>query len=202
METLAGAAVGAAVAGPVGALAGGLAASKLDTVGKRADRDRRAQLRAAERPDDPLIHARPRRILVPLDFSPPSKRAMRFARAWAEFFSAEVCLLHVVEPPVTVGELGTGPAGVVQRDIPGKAEAALRELADAEFPASSAVRVMVRRGTAFDQIAAAARETRADLIIVATHGRTGLSRVLLGSTAERVARHAPCPVLILRRRAG
>ena len=124
---------------------------------------------------------------------------MRFAREWAVFFSAEVCLLHVVEPTTAVGEFGTLPLGAVQRDIPGKAKAILTELARTEFPGTISLRIVVRKGKAFDQIAAVARDIRADVVIIATHGRTGLKHVLLGSTAEHVARHAPCPVLILRR---
>jgi nucleotide-binding universal stress UspA family protein len=61
------------------------------------------------------------------------------------------------------------------------------------------VSVHLRDGIAWDQIASAARELGADLILLATHGRTGLAHALLGSTAERVVRHAPCPVLTLRR---
>jgi universal stress protein A len=111
-----------------------------------------------------------------------------------------VYLLHVVEPTTLVGDFGTVPVGAVQRDIPGKAKAALLALAAAEFPDSIPVHAIVRKGTAYDQISATARVIRADLIIIATHGYTGLKHVVLGSTAERVARHAPCPVLVLRRR--
>jgi nucleotide-binding universal stress UspA family protein len=141
-----------------------------------------------------------KRILVPLDFSPPSQRAMRFAREWATIFGAEVFLLHVIEPTTSVGEFGTVPMGMVLRDFTAKAAAALQKLAAQEFPDSIPVSSTVRKGKAFDQIAAAAREIRADIVIIATHGHGGLKHALLGSTAERVARHAPCPVLVLRRR--
>jgi nucleotide-binding universal stress UspA family protein len=60
----------------------------------------------------------------------------------------------------------------------------------------------VRNGTAFDEIVRAAGSLRADLIIIATHGYTGLKHVLMGSTAERVVRHAPCPVLVVRSSEG
>ncbi len=199
-ETAVGAGIGAAIAGPIGAMAGGLAAGHveggMDYVGKLKPPEALNELPT----DDPLIHVWPKRILVPLDFSPPSRRALRFARHWADFFAAKVYLLHVVEPTATVGEFGTVPVGAIQRDIPGRAKAALSELARSEFPDSIPVHVVVRKGTAYDQIAATARAIRADLIIIATHGLTGLKRVVLGSTAERVSRHAPCPVLILRRR--
>lgn len=84
----------------------------------------------------------------------------------------------------------------------GRIKASLEELARTEFPEPIRVTVNVRKGTAFDQIAAAARDVSADVIIIATHGRTGLRHMLLGSTTERVVRHAPCPVLVLRRRSG
>jgi universal stress protein A len=199
-ETAVGLAVGGAIAGPICAVAGGLAAGHVETGLARLARLKPPQDQTKLAADDPLIHVWPKRILVPLDFSHPSRRAMRFARNWAELFAAQVCLLHVVEPTAAAGEFGPVPLGAVQRDIPDKAKAALRDLARAEFPESIPVSVIVRKGSAFDQIAATARDIRADIIIIATHGRTGLKRVLLGSTAERVARHAPCPVLILRRR--
>jgi len=199
-ETAIGAGIGAAIAGPVGAVAGGLAAGHVEEGVEFLAKQKSTQALGKLGADDPLIHVWPGRILVPLDFSPPSRRAMRFARHWADFFAAQVWLLHVIEPTAVVGEFGTVPLGQVQRDISGKAKAALSHLARTEFPDSIPVRVIVRKGKAFDQIAAAARLIQADLIIIATHGRTGLRQVVLGSTAERVARHAPCPVLVLRRR--
>ena len=200
METIAGAAIGAAIAGPAGAVAAGLVASKLDSGIQRARRPRTVRKPVVDDADDPITHLWLKRVLVPLDFSPPSQRAMRFALEWATIFEAEICLLHVIEPTAAVGEFGTVPMGAIQPDIPGRARTALRELACKEFPNAMPVRVMVRKGNASDQITAAARELSADLIIIASHGHTGLKRVVLGSTAELVARHAPCPVLILRRR--
>jgi nucleotide-binding universal stress UspA family protein len=199
-ETAIGAGIGAAIAGPVGAVAGGMAAGHIEQGMEFLAKQKSLETLGKLGADDPLIHVWPGRILVPLDFSRPSKLAMRFARHWADFFAAKVYLLHVVEPVTAVVEFGTIPAGTVQHDIPDKAVAALGELASAEFPPSIEVHVIVRRGTAYDQIATTARDVRADLIIIATHGHTGFKHVLLGGTAERVARHAPCPVLILRRR--
>jgi universal stress protein A len=199
-ETAIGAGIGAAIAGPVGAVAGGLAAGHLEEGMDSLAKQKPTRVLGKLGADDPLIHLWPRRILVPLDFSPPSRRAMRFARHWADFFVAQVWLLYVIEPTAVVGEFGTVPLGQVQRDIAGRAKAALSYLARVEFPDSIPVNVIVRKGKAFDQIAATARLIRADLIIIATHGHTGLKHVVLGSTAERVARLAPCPVLVLRRR--
>jgi len=69
---------------------------------------------------------------------------------------------------------------------------------DALLPAKMVERVLVRYGTPFAEIADAARTLKADLIILTTHGYTGLKHVFMGSTAERVVRHAPCPVLTVR----
>lgn len=199
-ETAIGAGIGAAIAGPMGAVAGGLAAGRIeDGRGSLAEqKPPRGQTKIGA--DDPLIHVWPKRILVPLDFSPPSQRAMRFARHWADFFAAQVWLLHVVEPTMVAGQDGNVRFGKIQRDILDRARAALNEWVRGEFPDSIPVNMIVRKGKAFDQITATARNIRADLIIIATKGHTGLKHVVLGSTAERVARHAPCPVLILRRR--
>jgi len=200
METVAGAAIGAVIAGPVGAVVGGLAAghveSGLDYLAKLKpppDRNRPVV-------DDPIIHVHPRRILVPLDFSPPSTRAMRFAREWAKLFGSEVYLLHVVEPIGTSARFQKSSVGAIPRDIVSQARVCLEELARTEFSQPIRTRIAVRNGKAFDQIAAAARDFRIDVIVIATHGRTGLKHMLLGSTTERVVRHAPCPVLVLRRR--
>ena len=200
VKTALGAVVGGAMAGPIGAVAGGLAGASVEPKVKPLARRKPTKNRRKVAADDPPVHAHPQRILVPLDFSLPSKRAMRFAREWASLFGAKVCLLHVLDPVSMTGEFGIAPLGTVQRTYASRAKAALAELARAEFPDSIPVTVAVRKGKAFDQIAAVARDLRADLIIIATHGYTGLKHVLLGSTAERVARHSPCPVLILRRR--
>ena len=199
-EAAVGVVIGGAIAGPVGAVAGGLAAghveSGLEKIARLKPREDSNRMEA----DDPLAHVWPKRILVPLDFSPPSQQALMFASQWATHFGADVFLLHVIEPAPVAGNFGTLPPATDRREDTDQAKAAMEELGNAEFDARIPVTAMVRNGPAFDQIAAVAHEVQADLIIMATHGRTGLKRVLLGSTTERVARHAPCPVLILRRR--
>lgn len=142
----------------------------------------------------------PRRILVPVDFSPSSESTARFAREWAARFDAEICLLHVIEPISTVGAFGTEPIAAMLPivDFHEQARAALAKFTQAHFPAPLRVSVHLRDGSPWDRIAVAAGELDADLIIISTHGRTGLSHALLGSNAERVVRHAPCPVLTLR----
>ncbi len=200
-ETVVGAAVGAAIAGPAGAVLGGLVGSQAAAHTPHVTEGAGARSQAAEEPEDPIIHAQLKRILVPLDFSPPSRRALRFAREWAARFDSEICVLHVLEPIDTVGVFGAEPMlpPMPPVDFHTQARAALEKLAAQEFPATARVSVHLRDGAAYDQIVAAAKELRADLIIIATHGRTGFVHALMGSTAERVVRHAPCPVLTLRR---
>jgi universal stress protein A len=82
------------------------------------------------------------------------------------------------------------------------AKNSLAALARLQLPKTVKVSVLVYHGKAFNQIVTAARSLQIDLIIIATHGYTGLDKMLLGSTAERVVRHAPCPVLTVRQRQG
>ena len=200
-ETVVGAAVGAAIAGPAGAVAGGIVGSQASAHTAPAAESKRARNEPADADDDPIIHAGLKRILVPVDFSPPSRRALRFAREWAARFGSEILLLHVVEPWSTFSAFGAGPVAppLPPLDFHKQARAELEKLTREEFPDSVNVSMQLRDGAAYHEIAAAARELEADLIIIATHGHTGLAHALMGSTAERVVRHASCLVLTLRR---
>ena len=201
VDTALGAAVGAAIAGPAGAVAGGLVGSQVRAHVTHPEKAERPRKRLGDEVDDPIVHAELKRILVPLDFSSPSRRALRFARKWAARFGSEICLLHVIEPTNTYGVLGTEPIlmPLPSADYHEPARAELEKVAHEEFSDSKKVSVHLRDGVAYDEIVTAARELGVDLVIIATHGRTGLSHTLLGSTAERVVRHARCPVLTLRR---
>lgn len=142
----------------------------------------------------------PKRILVPLDFSEPSKRAACFAREWAKRFGAHIYLLHVVEPVTFLAGLEDLPIALSQRDVAQTAKIALERIAQSELPDITPVSVLVRKGRAYDQIVKTARSFKIDLIIIPTHGYRGLEWAMMGSTAERVVRFAPCPVLTVRRR--
>jgi universal stress protein A len=133
-----------------------------------------------------------KRILVPMDFSECSRKALLYAVPFAKQFNAELILLHVVEPYPAVPELTTFEVETLN-DGRRELEAACRAVSG-EVPAHGEL----RNGLARLEIANAARELGIDLIVLSTHGRKGLSRMLLGSTAEMVVRHAPCPVLIVR----
>ncbi|HTD67470.1 MAG TPA: universal stress protein [Candidatus Limnocylindria bacterium] len=145
----------------------------------------------------PLAEIRLKRILVPVDFSVTSRKALQYAVSFAKQFSAEIILLHVVQPPVYF-------EGVViaAYDDTTIREASAKRLSEwrNETASGATVKANVRTGAPYHEIVLTAEETNTDLIIVGTHGRGGLARMLIGSTAERVVRHAPCPVLVVRER--
>jgi universal stress protein A len=138
-------------------------------------------------------------ILVPVDFSPPSEKALRYASRFGEQFGSSVTLLHVIQPMVYPSDFGYPPTVVdtVDQAVRLQIEEKLAGLAQG---AGARADILIRVGQPHYEITLAARELNVDLIIVSTHGRTGLKHVLLGSTAERVVRHAPCPVLTVRER--
>lgn len=145
-----------------------------------------------------------RRILVPLDFSGQSRQALEYAVPLALKFGAKISLLHVIQPPAVVRTLPDGGI-TIPTDIARLVRPARERLADmaSEFlPAEVRGRNVVSEGSPVYEIITAAKKLETDMIILSTHGFTGLKRVLLGSTAERVVRHAHCPVLTVRRRAG
>jgi len=136
-------------------------------------------------------------ILVPLDFSEPSQDALRYAADFAHKFGVRLTLLYVLEPIPYPNDFGaTFPLVEEEKDIMAEAKRKLATFAVNEGAEGS--KIVVRTGKAFTEICAAAKELKTDLIIIATHGYTGLKHALLGSTAERVVRHAPCPVLVVR----
>ena len=137
-------------------------------------------------------------ILVPVDFSECSRKALRYALPFARQFGSGITLLHVVETAYVMGEFGVADYAAMAADLSTEAERQLRRMADAEIGPAAACNILVRPGRPATEIAEAARELAADLIVIATHGRTGLKHVLLGSVAENVVRHAPCPVLTVR----
>ena len=139
----------------------------------------------------------PRNILVPIDFSPLSQKAVRYAQAFVEEFGGVIHLVHIVEPlPVLMGIDGAAMPLVDPREAV-QLERELAKLAKA-LPAGSLGRIIVRPGLAVDDIISVAKELRVDLIVVPTHGHSGMQRVFFGSTAEGIIRWAPCAVLVLR----
>ncbi|MBI3417502.1 MAG: universal stress protein [Verrucomicrobia bacterium] len=141
-----------------------------------------------------------KKILVPTDFSETSRQALRYALAFAAQFGAELTLLHVITPPDAYGEYGVVDLAGLVRSLQEASDGELAKLAAAEVPPTVTARTITRSGTPAQEIIATAGENESDLIIVSTHGRTGLKHVLLGSIAENIVRRAPCPVLVVRER--
>lgn len=135
-------------------------------------------------------------ILVPIDFSATSRKALQYAVPFAKQFEAKITLLHVVDLPMYPQEFGY--LFIDESQTLDGQKKSLAELAARMIAPELLARTIVRRGLAWDTVVAVARETQADLIITTTHGYTGLKHVLMGSTAERIVRHAPCPVLVVR----
>lgn len=140
-------------------------------------------------------------ILVPIDFSEPSRKALDYAIPFAEKFGARITLVHVVEPRI-YPEAAVVPSEMEESNIAMMKDARkqLETMRKARIPRSIASQVHVHLGTPHAQIVATALASEADLIIIATRGLSGLKHFLLGSTAERVVRHAPCPVLTVRQK--
>jgi universal stress protein A len=143
-----------------------------------------------------------KRILVPTDFSDPSEEALKTAMAFGQTFGALLDLVHVaveatypLPPPIDVASLPLDIGPALERAAEGLAVEEARVRA-AGIRCESATLV----GRADQEIVERARTTAADLIIMGTHGRSGLAHVILGSNAARVVQHAPCPVLIIPKR--
>lgn len=149
------------------------------------------------------------RIIVATDFSDAGNGAVDTAFALATAPGTTVVLVHAVDPPVAPNPLYAhyGPSGTPNAEQ----EAAMRDAAEraleALIPASAAARGIharteVRSGAALDVILAVTEELQADLVVVADSGRTALSRVVLGSVADRLVRLAKCSVLVARPKRG
>ena len=143
----------------------------------------------------PHPNFRLQKILVPIDFSVCSEKAVQYALALAQEFGAELILTHVVQPYPIVTEL---PSTMAELQVELEKCATLRLDKIRQSIKGAQCHSVLRVGHAVHQILSVAREEDVDVIIIATHGRTGLAHTVLGSVAERVVRHAGCPVLIVR----
>ena len=143
-----------------------------------------------------------RTILLPTDFSECGNYALTYATSLARKFAASILCVHVIEPIVpTVGYSGMTeplPIADITEQLEDSAERELPKLAECEECADLDVEEMIVHGDAASEIVRVAKERDVDLIVIASHGRTGIGRILFGSTAEAVVRHAPCPVLVVK----
>ncbi|UQA58965.1 universal stress protein [Polyangium aurulentum] len=137
-------------------------------------------------------------ILAPTDFSEPSRHALDVAADLALVFGAKLTLMHAFEVP------GYGYAGINYGpiDLVTPMQDAAKELLSKELEATRkkvpGAEAVLRLGLPWDKVIAVATEISADLIVMGTHGRSGIKRALLGSVAEKVVRHSPLPVLTIR----
>lgn len=145
-----------------------------------------------------------RAVLAPTDFSHHAERAVRYACEFAEKFGATLHLLHVL--PEVIAPIGPDPSLVTAlpveyyRDAEADSLAALRKMIDSSWTAPAQVEAAVLWGDPVDGITTYSKDHAIDIVVVATHGRTGLRHVLLGSVAERLVRESLCPVLSIRNR--
>jgi len=160
-------------------------------------------------PDETHLHTRamksksapsllPQLILVPCDFSDCSVAALAQAAALARLTGGSLVLLHVIEPAVP----GFLTEGTVSRQTQGllreKVGQELAALAKAQAGGVNLGRPLIKAGKPWEVIVSTASKAGADLIVLGTHGYTGLKHAVLGSVAEGVVRHALCPVLVVR----
>jgi universal stress protein A len=156
--------------------------------------------------EDPRLLEQPERralrltkILVPIDFSPPSKNAFKYAVRFAEEFGGELTLLYVLEPQSMTGFMAIPEApAFVESDIVAAGKNLRSLIASLRNSKIERPHWKVRAGLPSHEIVEAAKEMDVDLIVIATHGYTGWKHFCIGSTAERVVRAAPCPVLVVR----
>jgi universal stress protein A len=141
----------------------------------------------------------PKNILVPTDLSPHAEAAFEYACELAAKLDATVHLVNVIGiPALGVPELGVAVTSAMIESMISENEKALEALAARRGESVRLGQVLMKTGDARDMIEEAAKEVGADLIVMGTHGRRGVSRALLGSVAEVVVRTAPCPVLTIR----
>ncbi len=143
-----------------------------------------------------------RSILLPTDFSDCANFALPYAAGIARATGASLLVVHVVETVVpAVGYSGMSeplPIADISEQLEESAEREMPRVAEREECAGLNVEEMIVHGDAATEIVRVARERRVDLIVISSHGRTGLGRILFGSTAEAVVRHATCPVLVVK----
>jgi universal stress protein A len=151
----------------------------------------------------PVLSSSPitlRKILVPIDFSDYSKKALHYAVPFARQFNARIYLLYVVEPTIYPADFSFGQIGMpnVENELRMKGEQELQELIKNEIKGAVPSEALVKVGLPFVEVVSFAKDEKIELIIVATHGHSGVEHVLFGSTAEKIVRKAPCPVLVVR----
>lgn len=136
-------------------------------------------------------------VLCPIDFSEASYHAAEYALRFAQQANGKLILAHILHNPST--EFFHEAGHVISWDTAkARAGALLDEAKAKRFGSFGGIDTVVDAGDPHDLVVRLARSRKVDLIVVATHGRTGLDHVLMGSVAEKIIRHAPCPVFVVR----
>jgi universal stress protein A len=139
------------------------------------------------------------RILVATDFSPASKPALKEAIALAKGNGTKLLITHAYSlPSLTEAQPAAGVYEQLNRNLKTEAQKKLQALVEEARKEGVEAEALVLSGVPFEAITEAAREKKADLVIMGTHGRTGVPRFFVGSVASRVISTAPCPVMTVR----
>lgn len=143
-----------------------------------------------------------RSILLPTDFSACANQALSYAAYFARLHGAKIVCVHVIEPIIpAVGYTGlaeTLPTPDLSEQLEDAAEREFPKIADCEEFHGLEVDEVIAHGDAAAEIVRLAAEREIDMIVISSHGRTGFGRIIFGSIAEEVVRHAPCPVLVVK----
>jgi nucleotide-binding universal stress UspA family protein len=137
-------------------------------------------------------------VLVAHDFGEAAEQSLSYAIDLAEILKARITVVHAYEIPVYGFPEGLALTAETVGRIQSVASQALEGVVQRAKRSGVEIRGVLRQGAAWSEIVAAASETKADLVVIGTHGRRGLAHALLGSVAEKVVRAAPCPVLTVR----
>ncbi len=139
------------------------------------------------------------RFLVPVDFSEYANQALEYAIGLASKLGARLTLLHVIQPlPLAGVDMGVTLPYTYIQDLEAEIANSMQAYLERVTAAGLEGEIAVVHGVPFQEILETAKTQQVDLIVMGTHGRTGLQHVLLGSVAEKVVRLAPCPVLVVR----
>ncbi len=141
-----------------------------------------------------------RRLLFLRIFRSIRLHALKYAVTFAGLFGSELDRLHVVEPIVYPADFSFGQVSIpaMEEEIRKHSEEQLNDLIAKEIPGNIRTTSIIRVGKPFIEIVEISKSENADLIVISSHGRTGMDHVLFGSTADKVVRKAPCPVLTVR----
>ncbi len=139
-------------------------------------------------------------VLLAVDFSDYSTPAAEYAVMLAETFKASLTVVHIINDPVDLRGFYVPQLAFdqLEKEIEAGAHAMMNRFCEKHLAGARTVKTVIASGLPYEEINRVAEEEKASFIVIGTHGRTGLDHLIFGSTAERVVRGAPCPVLTVR----